>query len=160
MCQWISAWVLPNGDVLCKPEIVSHDLIAKELGINTRDTGRAVKIEFTPGASLLEFDSWTLTLDEPDEPEWWKSAIEGVRERMKQIARSAIPTDGAHSFDKGYHAIAGTARATVSGGDAGFHGQSQGTVSGGSARFYGQSQGTVSGGEAMFYGQSASLTTE
>ena len=81
MCQFISAIVMKNGDILCDPEHTdSHeDLLSKH---NVRDgltqQDKFVRIEFTPpkgssqdNSNIFDTSKWTLKIDQSNTPDWF-----------------------------------------------------------------------------------------
>jgi hypothetical protein len=100
MCDFLSAWVLENGDVLCDPEHSdSHDELAIHFGIKDgiAQQGRAARVEFTPPEDLKTIGdptAWRLRLDEVIAPDWWTDAAQvSAAERLREIVRRMIVTD-------------------------------------------------------------------
>ena len=75
MCNFLSAIVLSNGDVLTAPEYTdSHEDLILHFGLENCDNSRCqhfVRVEFTP-EKIDDPDSYTLKIDdEGGAPQWF-----------------------------------------------------------------------------------------
>jgi hypothetical protein len=97
MCHFLSAIVLPSGEILCDPEHTdSHEDLLEHF--NIRDTvttqGRFCRVEFTPPedhSKILDFSTWFLKVDEESTPEWFDH--EAVRAKLTDKIKGMIIQD-------------------------------------------------------------------
>ena len=113
MCKFLSALVMPTGDVKCNPMIDSHSDLVSLFDINdTAAPGvvqRFAKVEFTPPDDSAEFcnlDKWTLTVDEPTEPDWWIGVKDQALSTLHAIVERMIVRDHRRILVGGCWAIA------------------------------------------------------
>ena len=93
MCNFISAIVMQNGEIVCDPEHTdSHEDLMRARGI--RDTAcqvdRFCRIEFIPGSVIT--DPWELNVDEPSTPDWF-DARKVMRKMQDRVDRMIIKDD-------------------------------------------------------------------
>jgi len=94
MCDFISAIIRENWDVICLPEYTdSHEDLMRHAGLRDDhlSQGRFVRVEFTPpddGGQIADVSKWRLKLDERSAPEWWDS--ERAAAKMSRIAKRMI----------------------------------------------------------------------
>ena len=96
MCNFLSAVVLKNGDVLTHPLLDSHsDLV---LYYKLPD-GRAhhqhfAKVELTPQNDWLNPGDWIFRLDEETAPGWWDDVKASAESTLRARAKSMVVTTG------------------------------------------------------------------
>ena len=99
MCDFLSAIVLKNGDIICAPEFTdSHEdlIIVNNLreGYGTNYCENFARVEFTPPedtSNILKLSLWELKLDQKDEPSWWDE--DKVRGKLEALVSSHILKD-------------------------------------------------------------------
>jgi len=116
MCKFLSALVLRDGSVICDPEHTdSHeDLIAAH---KIRDDQMSAlrehfcRIEFVPPdeGDITDLSSWSLTVDEHADPEWWLERKAQVREHLESLVRAHTITDARDILLGGWWIICGKA---------------------------------------------------
>ena len=96
MCQFLSAVVLRNGDVLTHPMLDSHSDLVLYLGLpdTTAYHQHFAKVELTPASNWLDPATWTFRLDEETAPSWWEDVATGVEETLRQRASRMILRTG------------------------------------------------------------------
>jgi hypothetical protein len=90
MCNFKSAIVLRNGDLLHNPFLDSHeDLI--EL-FNLRDNGldHFVRVEYTTSERKDIIENYKLNIDETSVPEWFEEFRERITDQLKCIVNNMI----------------------------------------------------------------------
>ena len=108
MCNFLSAIVKRNGDVVCDPEHTdSHeDLVANE-GLPDKGKGEFVRVEFTPGGVIDDPKTWNLQLDEAMTPIWWTDEmVEKVREYLERLVSNHIVRENRKVLIGGWWIIA------------------------------------------------------
>jgi len=93
MCNFLSALVLRNGDIVADPEHTdSHEILIQSLGL--QDTGNTiagrsfVRVEFTPPediSAIQDLSLWRLQIDEESAPDWVDS--ESIRAKLEDRVR-------------------------------------------------------------------------
>lgn len=91
MCQFLSAVILRNGDVLTHPMLDSHtDLIRYyKLPDTTAYHQHFAKVELTP-VDWMDPATWTFRLDEDTAPSWWDDVATGVEATLRARAEKMI----------------------------------------------------------------------
>ena len=97
MCQFLSAVVLRNGDVLTHPMLDSHtDLVTYyKLPDTLAHHQHFAKVELVP-VDWTDAATWTFTLDKETAPSWWDDVKASVEETMRRRARAMILLSGVH----------------------------------------------------------------
>jgi hypothetical protein len=95
MCNFLSAIVLRNGDVLSAPELTdAHSELIEYFGlaeVSNSECSHFAKVEFTPSGALWEADKYALSVDEPTAPIWWDEVKDGVESKLRsQIERMIV----------------------------------------------------------------------
>ena len=90
MCRFLSALVLKNGDVLCKPEASdSHEDLIEHFGLSDdkQHLNKFVRVEFCPPGDtpLYELKKYELRLDEHTTPGWWTKKIQEKATRKLRV---------------------------------------------------------------------------
>src|SRR5262245_53588078 len=100
MCQFFSAIVLKNGDVLWHEATDSHHELISHFKLPDQNLcSHFCKIEFTPKSredGLSDFgnaDGYSLRVDEATEPSWFAEIRETVTKKCREIIRSMIVDD-------------------------------------------------------------------
>ena len=95
MCNFLSAVVLRNGDVLTHPLLDSHsDLIRYyELPDTRAHHQHFAKVELTPD-DWLNVDTWKFRLDESTAPGWWDDVKASAEATLRDRAKRMIITTG------------------------------------------------------------------
>lgn len=97
MCEYLSALVLRNGDIVHSPYTDSHSDLILSAGLDENDTPhrgepRFSRVEFRPAdpADLASIEKYRLVLDEGREPEWFAEHREKVESTLRRWADAAI----------------------------------------------------------------------
>ena len=101
MCNFVSALVLRNGDVLTHPMLDSHvDLVSHfKLPDHSEYIQNFVKVELVPGADAwLTPEKWKWTVDESSPPAWWPDVASAAEGTLRARVRSWIMTSGQASL--------------------------------------------------------------
>ena len=96
MCNFVSAIVLKNGDIICDPEHTdSHEDLIRVAGLRDDRVSMAAeafcRVEFTPPddfSGIADLSKWTLRVDECSAPSWYDSEL--VREKMERRVQAMI----------------------------------------------------------------------
>jgi len=98
MCNFLSAIVMKNGDVLWHPMIDSHSELAAYHKLRDDDQFRRnfAKVELLPGDDWMEPEKWTWEVDEPTRPDWLDDVEDSAKKRLITIAKGLILDDGNH----------------------------------------------------------------
>ena len=103
MCQFLSAIVLKNGDVLHSPLLDSHSDLVTLFGLPDTHLHHQhfAKVELAPPADWIgweDLSKWTFRLDEGTVPGWWSDVAIGAEESVRNIIRRAILPSGERPF--------------------------------------------------------------
>ena len=90
MCQFKSAIVLKNGDVLHNEFIDSHEDIITINGLKDNKTESFVRVEYLPTGELWEIGKYKLSVDEPQTPEWFDKVKDKAERKLKAIINRMI----------------------------------------------------------------------
>jgi hypothetical protein len=92
MCQFKSALVLKNGDVIYSDWTDSHEDLIDMLELSDEGNGNFVRIEFVPKDNkYADAEFYALKIDQPDTPEWWTTALaEHTTDYMREIIKRMI----------------------------------------------------------------------
>ena len=99
MCQFFSALVLRNGDILWHEATDSHsDLVAHFQMPDNPACKHFAKVEFTPpeveGWPMFEdWEKYNLRVDEDTRPDWFDEVENGVVKKLQSVIRSMIVND-------------------------------------------------------------------
>ena len=92
MCNFLSAIVKRNGDIICKPDCTdSHEDLIDFAGLVDDGRGAFVRVELTPdGNDFANVDDYTFRVDQQDTPDWWTedlaaSVEESLRDRVRRM---------------------------------------------------------------------------
>lgn len=95
MCNFLSAIVFQNGDIVCNPEYTdAHEdlILACKLRDDHLSRGRFARVEFSPlgggRKDITDLSTWQLILDEPCRPEWFDK--KQVLSKLKRIVNRMI----------------------------------------------------------------------
>jgi hypothetical protein len=94
MCQYKSAIVLANGDLVHHEATDNHEMLMAFAGLKD-DTRQPnfVRVEYT-SADLGDIDSYTLRVDQDFLPPWWTpELIEDVTRRLRALCERSIVSD-------------------------------------------------------------------
>src|SRR3990167_9344740 len=96
LCNFLSALVLRNGDVLTHPILDSHsDLVTYfKLPDTNLHHQHFAKVELVPHDNWLDSETWQFCLDEETVPGWWPDVQASVARTLCDRARSMIVTTG------------------------------------------------------------------
>ena len=96
MCNFLSAVVLRNGDVLTHPLLDSHsDLVTWfKLPDALSHHQHFAKVELTPQDDWLNPDTWRFRLDEETVPGWWDDVMVQAETTLRDRAKAMIVTTG------------------------------------------------------------------
>ena len=91
MCNFLSAIVLQNGDILCDPEHTdSHEDLIAAHGLDNIDDAhvlRFARVEFRPGLPIDDPSNYTLWIDEAISPVWLDDSM---RSRVEEDLRIRV----------------------------------------------------------------------
>ncbi len=101
MCNFFSAVVLKNGDVLSHPMIDSHSELVEYFTLPDANAHiqHFAKVELTPTTqeSWLDPSLWAFRVDEPVVPVWWTDELAAqVESEMRRRVAAMIITDDSH----------------------------------------------------------------
>ena len=102
MCNFMSAIVLPDGDVYCRPEVTdSHEDLICALGLEDSGGEEFARVEFVPqDNNYLDVDTYKLKLDQHIRPSWFDDKLE-----EKTVARLRVVIERAIERGKGGFAL-------------------------------------------------------
>ena len=115
MCEFLSALVLRNGDVLWHEATDSHSDLVRHFRLpDNTECRHFAKIEFTPRSvdgnpNYLGVDHYALRVDEDTEPIWFDEVRELVEQKCRSIIRGMIVTDKRDFLLGGKWILAGNA---------------------------------------------------
>jgi hypothetical protein len=103
VCNFLSAIVLKNGDVLHSPLLDSHSELVTlfKLPDTSAHHQHFAKVELTPPAGWdgwADVSKWDFRLDEPTQPGWWADVAQSAEESVRNIIRRAILPAGERDF--------------------------------------------------------------
>ncbi len=98
MCNFLSAVVLKNGDILSHPTIDSHSELVEyfKLPDTKAHIRHFVKVELTPNIdeSWLDSSLWEFRLDEETKPAWWTDEMSATAEAdLRRRAQAMVIND-------------------------------------------------------------------
>jgi hypothetical protein len=98
MCNFLSAVVLRNGDVLTHPMLDSHSELIQRFKLPDTHAYHQhfAKVELTPVGDWLDVSAWKFRLDEETAPGWWADVAESVEAELRRRADKMILRDGEH----------------------------------------------------------------
>jgi hypothetical protein len=96
MCNFLSAVVLRNGDVLSHPLLDSHSDLVRyfELPDTSVHHQHFAKVELTPRGNWLDPETWDFRLDEATAPGWWDDVKGQAEATLRARAKAMILTTG------------------------------------------------------------------
>lgn len=99
MCQFLSALVLKNGDVLTHPMLDSHSDLVRYFTVPDTHHGHQhfAKVELTP-VDWLDVETWQFRLDEASEPGWWADVAGAAERTLRAKAARMILRTGEHGL--------------------------------------------------------------
>ena len=94
MCNFLSALVLRNGDVLTHPMLDSHADLVKYYALpdDNEFIRHFVKVELTP-VDWADASTWKWKLDEEADPAWWNDVKDGAEKKLSAKAAAMILKD-------------------------------------------------------------------
>jgi hypothetical protein len=103
MCQFLSAVVLKNGDVLHHPILDSHSEIVEHFKLPdaTAHHQHFAKVELTPPPNWDGWEDvsrWAFRLDEDTAPGWWEDVAIQAEASVRAIVSRAILPQGEYPF--------------------------------------------------------------
>ena len=116
MCNFLSALVVQNGDVLMHPMLDSHADLVRYFQLPDQDAHvrHFVKVELIP-EDWMDPNTWTWQVDEDPQalPLWWPDVAESSERGLRARARQMILREGAHDLViDGAWIVGGTAQLT------------------------------------------------
>ena len=120
MCNFLSAIVLKNGDILCAPEYTdSHEDLIQHFNLQDNEMSkyleRFCRIEFVPPKGMVgisNLSNWVLNVDEQETPSWFDK--EKVRNSMESLVRDHIISDNRKFLLGGWWILVGNAVIEIS----------------------------------------------
>jgi hypothetical protein len=112
MCNFLSAIVLKNGDVLTHPMLDAHADLVKyfKLPDGNEHIHHFAKVELVP-SDWEDAATWQFTVDEPTLPVWWSDIAEQAEATLRARAKKMILREGEHELIvEGCWIVAGTAK--------------------------------------------------
>jgi hypothetical protein len=113
MCQYLSALVLENGDIVQSEATDSHEDLILLAGLSDATPRPTfVRVEFTAD-DLLDIDAYRLKVDQDVTPDWWTTErAEDATARLRRIAEPRILRDVRRAIlCGGVYVLAGSATA-------------------------------------------------
>ena len=113
MCNFLSALIVRNGDILTHPMLDSHhDLVTYfKLPDSNGHIPRFVKVELTPTDNWLDPATWKWQVDEETLPRWWEDGLAVQAEAaLRRRAKSMIVTDDRTLIVDGCWIVGGKAK--------------------------------------------------
>ena len=100
LCNFLSALVLRNGDVLTHPMLDSHSDLVQHFKLpDTRAHHQHfAKVELTPVEDWLDVSMWVFRLDENTVPGWWVDVSSQAEATLRGRAERMILKTGDHSL--------------------------------------------------------------
>ena len=103
MCQFLSAIVLKNGDVLHHPLLDSHSELVTlfQLPDGHQYHQHFAKVELTPPVNWDGWEDvsrWRFRLDEDTVPGWWADVAATAEAAVRRIIERAILPPGEHAY--------------------------------------------------------------
>ena len=100
MCQFKSAIVLKNGDVLHLDGVDSHEDIMEHHGV--KDNDYICRVEFVPGENMADVKKYKLKIDQ-ERPKWFTENVERkATTRLRQIIKKYIVTEDKNVLPVGF----------------------------------------------------------
>src|SRR3990167_1206111 len=98
MCQFFSALVLKNGDVLHHPQLDSHAGLVTyfKLPDGNAHVQHFAKVELLPASDWLDVSTWVFRVDEPVLPGWWGEIANQAEASVRAIAKRMVLATGIH----------------------------------------------------------------
>lgn len=97
MCNFLSALILRNGDVLWHPMLDSHTQLHRYYDIPD-DAGaieHVAKAELVPSdETILDPEKWAWKIDEPTRPSWLDDVEDNARKKLVYEAKKMILVEG------------------------------------------------------------------
>ena len=112
MCNFLSALVVRNGDVLTHPMLDSHSDLVRYFQLPDTDAhiNHFAKVELVP-VDWADASTWKWRIDEPTLPMWWEDVAAQAESTLHARASRMILTAGEHELIvDGCWIIAGTAK--------------------------------------------------
>ena len=112
MCDWLSALVVSNGDVLTHPMLDSHVDLATYFKLPDENVQipRFVKVELVP-QDWTDVSTWNWKIDQDTLPAWWSDVANQAEATLRARADKMILRDGEHALIvDGCWIVAGTAK--------------------------------------------------
>jgi hypothetical protein len=98
MCNFLSALVLRNGDVLTAPELTdAHSELVEYFGltdVSNSDCSHFAKVDFVPTGAPWEVDKYELRVDEDTQPVWWADVADRVVSDLRSRIQRMIISSG------------------------------------------------------------------
>ena len=97
MCNFLSALVLRNGDVLTHPMLDSHSDLVTYFKLPDTDAHitHFAKVELMP-VDWMDPATWKWAVDEPTIPSWWEDVAGQAESTLRAKATRMILRDGEH----------------------------------------------------------------
>ena len=94
MCEFYSAILKQNGDILHNPFTISHEDLIDEFNLDdTKLSGSFVRVEFVPkDNNFSDIDNYQLNVDESEIPDWYESVKEKAYRKLRLIVKNMIIT--------------------------------------------------------------------
>ena len=110
MCQWKSAIVTRQGEVLHHWNVDSHENLVDLFDLKDK-LDYFVRVEFTPTDNkYADVSAYVLKVDEKATPAWFEDYRESVTEKLRAIISRAIITGGRRIIVDGEWILAGEAK--------------------------------------------------
>ena len=112
MCNFFSAVVLRNGDVLSHPMLDSHSDLVRYFKLPDTEAyiQHFAKVELTP-TDWMDVDTWVFRVDDAVAPPWWDDVAAQVEQTVRDRVRGMVISVGTRDLIvDGSWIVGGTAR--------------------------------------------------
>jgi hypothetical protein len=109
MCQFYSAIVMKNGDLLHNENLLSHEDLIRFFNINDSQVNcdKFVRVEFTPEyqKDFPDIEKYQLRVDEDTTPKWFEKHREYITTRLKEFVSKRIITSDQKILTGGLYVV-------------------------------------------------------
>jgi hypothetical protein len=109
MCNFYSAIVMKNGDLLHNENLMSHEDIIRLFNINDSQINcdKFVRVEFAPldNSDFADIEKYGFNVDEESTPKWFEKHREYIISRLKEIVSKRIITSDQKILTGGLYVV-------------------------------------------------------
>jgi hypothetical protein len=112
MCQFKSAIVLKNGDIIHSYYTDSHEDLVDMMELRDNGNGGFVRVEFFPRENnYADVSAYKLSVDQPDTPDWWTDEMAKRTETfLREVVKRMIVRENKKCLVGGAYILAGNAQ--------------------------------------------------